>query len=928
LFHGFLSCLPIKPDIIALQETKLSSDVLDSELPLNDYQIFRRDRNQFGGGVLIAVLNKFSVTYSFVDPVSEIVFVGVQFGSSFIDLVNVYRPCCTERSTIFSLRTQLSLLTHKISERSVLLCCGDFNTPDYVFPDRYTTVPTSDILDTMSDNFLSNVVNYPTRLGKLLDLVFVSHADQVSSHPIGGVSDHLGNLLTVSFLEASSRDLDVPDRSFRNFEKIDLTLGEKVIATFRGSFDRDFDLRSVAQNYELIKDVCRSLLETCVPQQRVWGKSPGNVYPPRAIQIEISKKMKLHACASSWGKVAGTSGCVGSPKRDPSVGVSCNGSLSTQEAADQLARCRENAIASYQDQRRKVKTLIRAWRRRTMADVAYRARSCPKLFWNFANRFRKRHVAIPTLIEGPVSHSTPFSKAEVLASNFVESFREEPVMPDVFFQSGFVVDEIPNLTVFAEGVENLLGKLNFRKAVGSDGISSRILKVFAHSLSVPVARFFQQTFDMGILPPDWKHAIVCPIPKKGTRTSPGNYRPISLTSQLCKVFEHILVSNMHTHLAKHDLLTPYQHGFRKLKSCESALVSTLQGWADPLDQLLSVDAVFLDFEKAFDRVPHRRLIRKLNALGVRGAYSCWITDFLANRSFSVRVDGSLSVNRSVVSGVPQGSVLGPLLFICYINDIVRNITSSICLYADDVMLSRPVYSSDSCFMLQHDVCVLEKWSRESCMTFNLSKCKSMRISLLRTCDVEPFKYSLGSGLITPVESFRYLGVLLSSTHKPREHIGVVIGKANRVIGVMKRNFSHASVRTRKRLFMALVRPVLEYAGSAWDPYLAVDVDSLEACQNRAVRFVAGEYSWTSSISAMKDDLQIGSLAARRAKSRKLLLRKHCLYGGVNLLTSVPVLQSGILDPGSYRRQEGKYSFLFRTLAENLPAVRHVHDDGG
>lgn len=424
-------------------------------------------------------------------------------------------------------------------------------------------------------------------------------------------------------------------------------------------------------------------------------------------------------------------------------------------------------------------------------------------------------------------------------------------------------------------------------------------------------------------------ATVVPIPKKGDRASPSSYRPVSLTSQLSKLFEHVLVSDMHYHLDTHQLLSPLQHGFRAKRSCATAIVSALHQWAQPLDDLIPIDSLFFDFSKAFDRVPHRRLCAKLALFGFHQDTINWIRNFLLDRTFRVRVDSSFSSSKRVLSGVPQGSVLGPLLFLLYIDDVQRCFSPGTiaCLYADDLMISRAIHSQQQAYILQGDAIRISDWTKVWCMPLNLAKSCSMRISLRRAPEQTNFVYSIGNVALEQVTSFKYLGVILTNELVWYEHVQAITTKANKALGFLRRQFYGAPESLKLKLYKTLVRPILESASSSWDVHYQYDIDSIERIQNRGARFTTGDYSWDSSVSQMKLKLKLGSLVSRRCVARVNLLRKVCLRK-----LAVPGLPH--IDPSNlrasqrfFRRKEMINSFLERTIQDILDATA-VFDDGG
>ena len=228
-----------------------------------------------------------------------------------------------------------------------------------------------------------------------------------------------------------------------------------------------------------------------------------------------------------------------------------------------------------------------------------------------------------------------------------------------------------------------IDKLNVSKAPGPDGIHARIIKECKESFSTVFHVIFKKSLNEGLLPKQWKQANVKALFKKGKRTQCSNYRPVSLTSIVCKIFETIIRDKITYFLESHALITHHQHGFRTGHSCTTQLLELMEDFTNFYEMEIPFDCIYLDFAKAFDRVSHQRLLTKLYNIGIRGNLMNWIKDFLKGREQRVVVNNEYSDWASVVSGIPQGSVLGPSIFTIFINDIPNDITSNVKNLADD-----------------------------------------------------------------------------------------------------------------------------------------------------------------------------------------------------------------------------------------------------
>ena len=278
-----------------------------------------------------------------------------------------------------------------------------------------------------------------------------------------------------------------------------------------------------------------------------------------------------------------------------------------------------------------------------------------------------------------------------------------------------------DLTINIEGVEKLLSGLNPSKASGPDEIPCRLLKELSHELAPVLTAIFNQSLNSGILPKVWSKAFITPVFKKGSRCEPENYRPVSLTCVSCKILEHIICKHIRLHLERHEILTPLNHGFRSKFSCETQLLLTLQDLLGARDTKIQIDLAILDFSKAFDTVPHERLLGKMKFYGINGPILQWTAAFLENREQCVMVDGAKSKPTRVESGVPQGTVLGPLLFLLHINDLPGVVSSQVRLFADDCLMYRPIRVRDDQVSFQQDLLALERWGDTWGMRFNAKK---------------------------------------------------------------------------------------------------------------------------------------------------------------------------------------------------------------
>jgi len=426
---------------------------------------------------------------------------------------------------------------------------------------------------------------------------------------------------------------------------------------------------------------------------------------------------------------------------------------------------------------------------------------------------------------------------------------------------------LDDILITEELVMAKLKRLRADKATGADDISPRLLTEIKEDICHPLTIIFQKSLRSGEVPHDWKLANVSPIYKKDKHSEPSNYRPISLTSQICKLFESLIRDSIVDHLESNKLIGDSQHGFRRGRSCLTNLLTFLDTVTRLVDEGKNLDIIYLDFAKAFDKVPHQRLLIKLRDIGISGHLLSWISAWLSDRQQRVVIRGRHSSWKQVFSGVPQGSVLGPVLFLIFINDIDEGLFSHILKFADDTKIFNTVMSKADHDILQNDLASLEAWSQKWQMEFNATKCKVMHVGKSNL----QLTYEMNCHSLATTKEEKDLGVMITDSLKSGVNCQVVYNKANRVLGMMRRTISYKSTDILLPLYKTLVRPLVEYCVPAWSPHYSKDKILLEKIQHRFTRMVPGLKNL--DYATRLDKLRLWSLEERRNRADLIELFK-------------------------------------------------------
>ena len=712
---------------------------------------------------------------------------------------------------------------------------------DIVWPDRLSKSGSSlsqtegqILIDIMNDHGLEQLVNFPTRERNTLDLILTSLPGQFADiHSPDKLSDHD---IVSGTLKIAIPPIKKPRRKVYRYQKGDY---ESMRAeTLKFAKERYFngysDTRSVQENFNLITSFIQESADKHIPSKTSRSVSSVPWITPE-IRRKIRRKNATHAKAKKTGS----------------------------------AKFR----SKFESLRKEIKADIRKQHDLYVNNLVGDVKANPRDFYRYINSQKKDTQGIPPLKKrnGSGIAQSEYEKAEEFNGQFSDVFTksEYKQVPLMDRSAPFMHD----IVVTKEGVTKLLKGLNPSKALGPDELHPRVLKELAMELGPVFAHLFQQSIDTGEIPKEWSLANICPLFKKGDRSLARNYRPVSLTCIPCKLLEHIVCSNIMAHLDEHELLSDKQHAFRKWHSCETQLTTVINDWAKILDKKGQVDTFILDFEKAFDTPPHELLKSKLFSYGIGGTTLNWINAFLCFRQQRVVVNGIKSDWAPVVSGVPQGTVLGPLLFSLYINDISADIESEIRLFADDCVCYREIKNEEDTLKLQRDIDRLGSWARKWGMRFQPVKCNMMQLTNKRSSKIQA-NYTLEGTVLENVESIKYLGVTITNDLKWNTHISNVCTKANRTLGFLRRNLYSCPPDVKEAAYKGLVRPVLEYGSSVWDPHTHGLQEELEKVQNRAARFVTGNYVFeTGSMTVILSQLKWESLKKRRKDSRLILLYK-------------------------------------------------------
>ena len=465
-----------------------------------------------------------------------------------------------------------------------------------------------------------------------------------------------------------------------------------------------------------------------------------------------------------------------------------------------------------------------------------------KAFFKFANKTRKAQTKVGPLKQGSDYYSGPQQMANILSAQYKSVFSKPRLSYNNIRLSDKRAANMEDLILDKNMFLEAMNSMKPWSAPGPDGVPAFFYYKYANELAEPLLIIWKHSLDTGKMPEPRLLAYITPILKSTDRSVPANYRPVSLTNHMTKIFERVVRKHITHHLETNNFMNRSQHGFRQRHSTITQLLTYMDSVLNMMEEGNPVDAIYLDFSKAFDKVDHCILMMKVENLGIKGKVLAWLKEFLTNRQQQVRVDCHLSEKEWVRSGVPQGSVLGPLLFIIMMEDIDRDIEhSEISSYADDTRIWRFICGESDQMLLQGDLNSLYNWADENNATFNGEKFEGISYPL--GLSAQRIYKDPNNQPIQNKELIKDLGVYISSDGTFKEHIKIYVKETQKIAAWTLRTFLSREKRVMKVLLKQLIIPKIEYASVVWCPFDKQQIDMIESIQRRYTSCIQEYQRW-------------------------------------------------------------------------------------
>jgi len=448
-------------------------------------------------------------------------------------------------------------------------------------------------------------------------------------------------------------------------------------------------------------------------------------------------------------------------------------------------------------------------------------------------------------------------------------------LPNIVNETNFKLD---NIVATEQEVIDLISSLEINKSTGPDGISSRMLKQAGNAIVPSLTKLINMCLTQNRVPDLWKKANVLPLHKKDSKDECNNYRPVSILPIASKILERIVFKHVYNFFFEQKLLTSHQSGFKPNDSTVNQLAYLYHTFCEALDKKMDVRMIFCDISKAFDRVWHAGIIYKLQCLGITGNLLEFFKDYLANRKQRVLIKGQYSSWGNIKAGVPQGSVLGPLLFLVYINDLIDTITCDIKLFADDTTLYTLVNDHEqSADLLNYNLKQVQLWANKWLVKFNPTKTKLMSLTFKKNIDFSKHPIKFCNTELEEVTTHRHLGLEINCKLKWSNHIDRITQSVSKLGDVLQKLKYRIDRKTLEHIYFTFIRPKLEYACVIWDDCIEADKLRLENLQLMFARIVTGAKRGTSH-NLLYKETNWQTLSERRNSSKLKFI--HAVINGL------------------------------------------------
>jgi hypothetical protein len=911
-----------KPDIVAGTESWLKTEHYNNEIfpPELGYSVFRNDRLKGkGGGVFLLVKsNLLASEQPQFRTDCEIIWVKLEIkGCKALYIASYYRPHESDINSLFEFEKSLNL-TSKLKGNKLIL--GDFNFPKFTWDsDHIPSIkpgpcPHTSIYDRfieiINDHNMTQMVSECTRQANILDLFLTTNPSFVNKTSIlSGIGDH--DIISTT-VNVRPNILKQKPRNVPLFKKTNWQEFKAFMENSKLSILQNCDALSVEELWVRFRQTIELGISKFVPHKKL-GHKKALPWITKEIKKLMHKRDKLYQKMKKNYSNSEIKNKLKTIKINIRHKIKHSHTQYLENILDIACHSDPDSSPPNKCATKKLYSLIKNSKQDSQAVSPIKDQSTGTMK---TNNIEKANI-LNKQFQSVFTSKSPLSLKQCCMKQLSK------LLPSGHSQ----YSHMPDITIDRTGLLKLLANLKPDKAAGPDRIRPVILKELRNEIVDVLVVLFQKSLSTGTIPADWSKAFVCPLFKKGDSSDPANYRPISLTCILCKTLEHIVASHVSAHLTQNNILYELQHGFREKRSCETQLIELTDDLMRNMCNRKQTDLILLDFSKAFDKVNHFKLLLKLQEYGISSQILKWSEAFLLNRTQSVVLEGDHSHEAPVTSGVPQGSVLGPLYFLVYINDLPNSIQSQVRLFADDTAVYLTINSPLDSKILQDDLHALEKWETEWDMEFNPSKCQVLHIT--KNKSVKKTKYVLHGYVLEAVTNAKYLGVDITTDLNWSSHINRISTNANKTLGFIKRNITTHNEHVKSLAYKTLIRPQLEYASPIWHPYTQSNTHKVEMVQRRAIRWVTRDFSPLSSVSQMQSRLGWRSLEYRRLDARLVMFHKifhHHVAISIPSYIQKPSRFTRLMHPYSLRQVQvntdyHKFSFFPHTVVlwNNLPS---------